>query len=332
MKKSKIIVPALAMLVMSTAATVTGTVAWFSMNKTVSASGMAVRAQAEGSIVITTGTLPKADTKATNVVFPGQTTNIYASTHDGEMSSGLKYVTNGDNVNVETGLVKNTESTSALNYANALGTGEKIHYVDYAVCIAASADEAFENQDLTITINANTFSGNVNKAISVDFYEAEVTSGSTTAVPVNTTTWKGTLNLAGLDASANDASTTKANIVLSDITIPKANNTKAIGILMRVFFDGALLEKKGTESTVATYYAVTSDEKAVEANTYGNKYYYDDIKGTNVVTTTVGETVVSGKYEVDTSKSSYAFARTTQVGVIANMTLNASFTTANHVG
>lgn len=52
MKKTKIIVPALGMLLLSTAASVTGTVAWFSMNNFVTAQGMEVKAKAENGIVI----------------------------------------------------------------------------------------------------------------------------------------------------------------------------------------------------------------------------------------------------------------------------------------
>ena len=52
MKKTKIIVPALGVLLLSTAASVTGTVAWFSMNNFVTATGMEVRAKAENGIVI----------------------------------------------------------------------------------------------------------------------------------------------------------------------------------------------------------------------------------------------------------------------------------------
>ena len=44
MKKTKVIIPALGLLVLSTAASVTGTVAWFSANNTVSASGMSIKA------------------------------------------------------------------------------------------------------------------------------------------------------------------------------------------------------------------------------------------------------------------------------------------------
>ena len=44
MKKTKVIIPALGLLLLSTAASVTGTVAWFSANATVTASGMQVTA------------------------------------------------------------------------------------------------------------------------------------------------------------------------------------------------------------------------------------------------------------------------------------------------
>lgn len=54
MKKSKIIIPALALLAMSSAATVTGTVAWFSMNSTVNATGMQIACSAPTSLLIST--------------------------------------------------------------------------------------------------------------------------------------------------------------------------------------------------------------------------------------------------------------------------------------
>ena len=45
MKKTKIIIPAIGMLLLSTAASITGTVAWFSMNTTVTATGMTIKAK-----------------------------------------------------------------------------------------------------------------------------------------------------------------------------------------------------------------------------------------------------------------------------------------------
>ena len=44
MKKTKILVPALGMLLLSTAASVTGTVEWFAANAQVTANGMAIKA------------------------------------------------------------------------------------------------------------------------------------------------------------------------------------------------------------------------------------------------------------------------------------------------
>ena len=79
MKKSKLIVPALAMLVMSTAATVTGTVAWFSMNTAVSATNMKVKAASEGGIVISdsrTSEIWKSETSSlveTKTLYPTST-------------------------------------------------------------------------------------------------------------------------------------------------------------------------------------------------------------------------------------------------------------------
>lgn len=52
MKKSKILVPAVALLALSTAAATTGTVAWFSANTTVSGSGMQVQCVTAKDLVI----------------------------------------------------------------------------------------------------------------------------------------------------------------------------------------------------------------------------------------------------------------------------------------
>ena len=52
MKKTKVIIPALGLLVLSTAASVTGTVAWFSMNSKVSVTGMTVNTKVSNNIQI----------------------------------------------------------------------------------------------------------------------------------------------------------------------------------------------------------------------------------------------------------------------------------------
>ena len=52
MKKTKIVVPALAVLLLSTAASVSGTVAWFSMNNTVTVTGMTVNTKVSSNLLI----------------------------------------------------------------------------------------------------------------------------------------------------------------------------------------------------------------------------------------------------------------------------------------
>ena len=52
MKKTKIIIPALGMLLLSTAASVTGTVAWFSANSQVSATGLQIQAKSNETFLL----------------------------------------------------------------------------------------------------------------------------------------------------------------------------------------------------------------------------------------------------------------------------------------
>ena len=52
MKKTKVIIPALGMLLLSTAASVTGTVAWFSANNQVTASGMSIQATSGSAYLV----------------------------------------------------------------------------------------------------------------------------------------------------------------------------------------------------------------------------------------------------------------------------------------
>ena len=61
MKKTKVIIPALGILLLSTAASVTGTVAWFTTNNTVAADGMQIMAKVSGNLYIEEGTISQAN-------------------------------------------------------------------------------------------------------------------------------------------------------------------------------------------------------------------------------------------------------------------------------
>lgn len=94
MKKSKILVPAVALLALSTAAATTGTVAWFSANTVVAGSGMQVQCITAKDLVISNaqaGTYGVAAVTANT----GAKTLTPASTHD-----TVKFFTI-DNTNIE---------------------------------------------------------------------------------------------------------------------------------------------------------------------------------------------------------------------------------------
>ena len=57
MKKTRIVIPALGLIALSTAASITGTVAWFSANQTISISGMQVKTKVGNNLLIAGDTL-----------------------------------------------------------------------------------------------------------------------------------------------------------------------------------------------------------------------------------------------------------------------------------
>ena len=80
MKKTKVIIPALGLLLLSTAASITGTVAWFSMNTSVSATGMQVKVKSENTfLLINTG-----NTNTASAIQSAGLTTVATSVSDNE--------------------------------------------------------------------------------------------------------------------------------------------------------------------------------------------------------------------------------------------------------
>lgn len=241
-KKSKALVAALAMLCLSTAATVTGTVAWFSANRVVTATGMKVKAKTDGSLVITkTSALPQSDTN-TRTVDMGDTTahELSVCQHDSEYTHGLKYVTNPGDVDEATGLAITGKTLTYDAAANTTGEGAVNYYVDYTIYIAASGKE-LTGQTLKVELDADA-SSDINDAASIDFYYATNAS----SVATESSTYLGALNLAGLDAVTNNGSATKTYWEISNLTIPQAGSGAAVAFLMRVYVDGGLKDTSTT--------------------------------------------------------------------------------------
>lgn len=347
MKKSKIIIPALAMLVMSTAATVTGTVAWFTMNTTASAEGMVVAAKTNGSLIVKenvkgqagkTATLPGANDKATKVVFDSTPHAFYPSTHDLTIgaATGLRKVTNGMEVNFETGTAK---GATPLSYGQVATTEGSDYFFDYGLFVAGDG-LAMENQKLKLTISpATAITLNMYNALSIDFYGDTVNSADYPAV--GSSTYIGTLNLASKknvlaeDQTLNDgimrptgAVTETANTKdityvenANAITIPKSGSGSAYSILMRVYFDGELIDV--SHDGFRANYSAGGDTAVTGSEGY---YFYSDQNGT-IVDAKVGDIPsAKGWYVVNNGTSTRTYARSIDIGTFTNQGINVSIT------
>lgn len=231
---------AIAMVLVAGIALGSSTYAWFASNRAVTATDMKVTATTTGSLVISQGALPTATT-TTISVSAGDTsaTKLIPATHDlnTATTTGLVYNTNSGNVSANTGLVETGKD--ALAFAEAVNGGtDKTYYKDYVVYIAANGDK-IEGQDITAKINVTAITDKLPGATSIDFYVEKKTDVTTPAI--NSTTYGGTLNVAGLDAGTNDATTAKTEAkICTNVEIPKAGDNAAIAVLMRVYIDGAL--------------------------------------------------------------------------------------------
>lgn len=231
---------AIAMVLVASIALGSSTYAWFASNRAVTATDMKVTATTTGSLVISQGALPTAAT-TTISVSAGDTsaTKLIPATHDlnAATTTGLVYNTNSGNVSANTGLVETGKD--ALAFAEAVNGGtDKTYYKDYVVYIAANGDK-IEGQDITAKIDITAITDKLPGATSIDFYVEKKTDVTTPAI--NSTTYGGTLNVAGLDAGTNDATTAKTEAkICTNVEIPKAGDNAAIAVLMRVYIDGAL--------------------------------------------------------------------------------------------
>ena len=351
MKKSKIIIPALAMLVMSTAATVTGTVAWFTMNATATAEGMVVAAKTSGSLIVKenvkgqvdsneqplTAALPGANDKATKVVFDSTPHAFYPSTHDLAIgtATGLRRVSNGMEVNFETGTAK---GSTKLSYEAVPTTDKADYYFDYGLFVAADGLQ-MDNQKLKLSISAATaLTLNMYNALSVDFYGAVLNSADYPTV--GSGTYIGTLNLAskkntmaddngvsrptGAVSEGNGSTPNLDYVETTAFNIPKSGSGSAYSILMRVYFDGELIDVSKTGFQAA--YEAAGSTPVTGSEGY---YFYSDQNGT-IVDAKPGDVPSSkGWYVVDGDLSTKTFARSIDIATFTNQGINVSITANN---
>lgn len=278
MKKSKILAPALAILCLSTAASVTGTVAWFAANNIVTVNGMNVRSTLPSSLAINDTYNPIG--QDTSVTLTSPEVDLNPVSHWGkdvegvpgeDDQGGLYRVTNGPEVNPATGLayqIGDTRNGVVLTAEDTIlpltfGVAPAAqHYVDFTVYIGSVGQ--------AITLGATgylkaqvTFSGTqmtaTNLATTVDFY-------SSTGAAVNTPVYKGCVNAAGVNATLNHGGYVEhsgdpintVDVLSGGAIIPvSTSTTDAVKVLMRVYYDGAL-QDSATSTYVATNTIISS--------------------------------------------------------------------------
>lgn len=216
MKKTKIIIPAMGLLLLSTATTITGTVAWFSANGTVSATGMNVEVKSNASYLLIGNSANAAtvktglsDTVAAAYVtnnntekacYPAAYTASAATIGGVSLSADSWYTASNGN---------SAHAADDIKGVKAVTEGDKDYMLTYKAWLTLSSD----SEDVTT------------KSIRVTFALASGDDASVSAVVViGSSTNKFSMN------SSNNQFTTAAAVSLT--------KTTAVEVTSYVYIDG----------------------------------------------------------------------------------------------
>lgn len=237
------------------------------MNKTVTATGMQVKAVSSSSLVIAKTLGGTGVGTETTVTFDTAVAELIPASHisdggtySGSNSTNLYYNTNPGAVSAASGYAADS-TTAPLTFAYAANKAATTtdpaenYYVDYVVYIAAAGAQ-MANQDLKVKLfmSSATYASlaDTTKAITVDFYVADeaVTSGfvATSGASDYLGTFAGKLNLSSLSevAASSTYETAELNLAASGIAIPQnKSTTDYLRVTMRVYFDGNLQKATG---------------------------------------------------------------------------------------
>lgn len=278
MKKSKIIVPALGILVLSTAASITGTVAWFSANTNVTVTGMSVTTKTSDNIYIAANNVESEFGAAltqgrTGILEPTSTIDglSYYYAIDGKAngaSAAGAFTAYAENTASENaGAAGKSKYDSAFNgaYGGADGVGTLMYgYIDYSFYLKAVNSSASNTAYINMTSCNLRYNGNAvtEKAWRVAMFVSSTTQGTTVA--------DGTLFAAGnrktilaLDGAANQESgkaVSGANAKAA-VTYGTAANVGNVSASSSAYFKVAVrlwLEGEDTTCTTETFASLTS--------------------------------------------------------------------------
>ena len=204
MKKTKVLVPAMGLL-LSTAASITGTVAWFAVNTSVSVTGLQVQAKAEGGIVIAPYTVTNGSSVSdegsvgyndhfTDAVYTAPAANVFTNTATLGLAAAELFPTSTANASAwYHGTSASVDNYAAVNESYAqlggeagktlaadgkyyLGTGTNAenayrasgqYFLYNKFKVKSTSDDTFSLYVSRITISADTATAALNKSIRV---------------------------------------------------------------------------------------------------------------------------------------------------------------------
>jgi len=176
MKKTKILVPAMGMLLLSTAASITGTVAWFAANASVTATGMQLKAKTDSEYLVISRAGDSAtwsagvSTKTVALSYPANAEVL--PTSRAEVSSTLSWVTANGTSNTDgtaSGALTALTITEANNYGTASDKNYFVYDIVYVGLATGSSAPTAKNLKCNVTFTAGQ-SSDLNKCLTVGVY------------------------------------------------------------------------------------------------------------------------------------------------------------------
>ena len=234
MKKTKIIIPAMGLLLLSTAASITGTVAWFATNASVDATGMQLKAKTDSEYLVishddasATWTAGVVD-KTITFQFPASAEVLPTSRQ--EVSSTLSWVTASGTSTADGTAVANTTQALNITQSSHYGTANSKNYFIYDVVYVglAKGSSALSSSKLlkcNVTFNAES-SSDLNKCLTVGIY-----AGTSIGENAFTESYVFNSNVASTDTERAGSNTIYTGDQLS--------STSGQPIVVYAYFDGA---------------------------------------------------------------------------------------------
>ncbi len=289
MKKTKIVVPALAVLLLSTAASVSGTVAWFSMNTSINVTGMTVTTKVSSSLQIATS---NDDSLFSNDDLSQTRTGILepASTVDGDSFFYTTNAKSNGDANADQ-YVAYAEATNELAEAQKTATGKTYYDHDFNEAYGfdydgtdGTAQVSYAYIDYSFYLKANVV-GDSQKIV-MDKCNILYNNGALS----NEWAWRVALFAHSVNANVNEDNDTttdpQTGALISILDLAKSKNQNEVN---------AVVPANGTNVSGGTYFTDKQLTTAATSTANGTTTYYQSsgetapkaVSGTNVAPTAV---------------------------------------------